>query len=181
MPGPDFATQNMLRTGTVTAVKVEGGRHLAKVDIHGRESDWMPVAGVGNAKLSIYIPMHVGEQVEVHAEFGSADGGTIHRAGFNDAHGVPEGADGETAVITFADGARITYGLADGALDVTAVGKATITVPEIECQCDTFHVTGDTTIDGALQVGEDISTDGSIEDGRGDLTNFNTTDGAARA
>lgn len=177
----DRVVTNLIRTGTIHEHKSKEGKLLARVNIHGRISGWMPVVGISNKFIKVYIPLTVGEQVEVHSEFGNADAGVIHRSIFSDEMPEPAGANETTAIIQFHDGGEVQYDTSGGKMTLKAVSEAKITAPHIELDCETSRCTGDMDIDGSLNVGGDISTDGEVSDVRGDLTNFTTTDGAERA
>ncbi len=177
----DRTINNMIRTGTITEHKSKEGKLLARVDVHGRVTDWLPVNGLSNSFMKIYIPLRIGEQVEVHSEFGEADSGVIHRSIFSEESAEPEGADNDTAIISFHDGGTFKYNTKTGLLTMEAISEAKIIAPHIELACETSHCFGSMDIDGGLNVVDGISTDGGIMDGRGDLSNFNTTDGASRA
>jgi hypothetical protein len=60
-------------------------------------------------------------------------------------------------------------------MEINAVGTINII-------CDIANITASqTTITGPLHATGEISTDADFIDSRGNITNFNTTDGAARA
>lgn len=178
----DRLLSNLVRKGTIVEHKSKDGKALARVDIHGRKTDWLPVqTWAANAFVKIYIPVTIGEQVEVHSEFGNADSGTIHRSFYSDKYKEPSTANENTMIIEFKDGAHFTYDTQAGLLSLKATKEVKIIAPAIGLICDSFHCTGDADIDGALNVDEDLHVGGGIEDGRGDLSNFTTTDGADRA
>ena len=172
---------NLIRTGTIVESRAVNGKMMARVDVHGRVTDWMPVIGISNAFMKIYIPILVGEQVTVLCEFGEADNGIILRSLFSQDSAEPTGMNATTASILFHDGAKAQYDSSTGRMDVEAIGSIHMTAPHVELVCDTAHMTGTLEIDGALGVGGDISTDGGITDANGDLSNFTTSDGASRA
>ena len=177
----DRRLNNVIRNGTIRQHKSAEGKLLARVEIHGRLTDWLPVKGMCNSFVKIYFPIRIGEQVQVHAEFGEADSGVIERSIFCDDCPEPEGADNDTAIMLFHDGGEIRYNTKTGKMELNAIMEAKIIAPHIELVCETIHSTGSMDIDGALNVTEGISTDGDISDGQGDLSNFTTTDGATRA
>lgn len=177
----DRTINNLIRIGTIRQHKSKEGKLLARVDVHGRLTDWLPVKGLSNSFVKIYFPLREGEQVEVHSEFGEADSGVIHRSIYSKESAEPEGADNDTAIIAFHDGATFKYNTQTGLLTMEAIGEAKIIAPHIELVCESLHTTGDVDIDGSLDVGGDVSTDGTVTDGQGDLSNFTTTDGASRA
>lgn len=172
---------NLIRTGTIVQSRAVNGKMVARVDVHGRVTDWLPVIGTSNAFMKIYIPIVVGEQVTVLCEFGEADNGIVLRSLFSEESAEPTGMNESTAMILFHDGAKVQYDSGTGRMDVKAIGSVHMTAPHVELVCDTTHITGTLDIDGALGVGGDISTDGGITDANGDLSNFITSDGAVRA
>lgn len=177
----DRIVKNLIRNGTIVAHKSSEGKLLARVDIHGRVTDWLPVKGVSNRYVKIYIPITKGEQVEVHSEFGNADSGVIHRSIFSDELPEPQGADEHTAIVEFHDGGGFRYDTSSGKMEFIAVAEIRLAAPHIDMDCETLHIAGDTDNDGSLNVDGDITTSGEITDAMGDLTNFTTTDGASRA
>ena len=135
--------------------------------------------------MKIWLPPQVGEQVTVFRPLGDADGGMILPSLFNKGCKEPKGASESNAIVEFDDGARFEYDSKTKHLKVKA--------DEITLICNNLTVTGDAKFKAnvdiveALDVGGDISNDGSIEtagivtDMMGDLTNFKTTDKATRA
>lgn len=176
-----MAQDELIRTGTVVESKAKQGKLLARVDIHGRVTDWLPVFGICNAFMKIYIPIRVGEQVSVLCEFGEADSGLILPSIFHDDMPEPSGANDETMIIAYHDGGEVRYDASSGEMTLKAISQAKVMAPHIELVCETAHSTGSWDIDGALHIGESISTDGTVTDANGDLSNFTTTDGAQRA
>jgi len=172
---------NLIRIGTVVESKANQGKSLARVDIHGRVTDWLPVMGISNSFVKIYIPIQAGEQVTVLCEFGDADSGIIIPSLFSSVSPEPSGADASTMIVSYSDGGEFRYNTQSGKMLMRAVAEAKVVAPHIELVCETGHSTGSWDIDGALHVGEEISTDSTVADARGDLSNFTTTDGASRA
>ena len=172
---------NLIRTGTVVQSKAAQGKMLARVDLHGRVTDWLPVFGISNSFVKIYIPIRVGEQVTVLCEFAEADSGVIVPSLFHEDSPEPSGVNEHTFVVSFHDGGKIAYDSQSAEMLLEAVAQAKVVAPHIEMVCDSVHCSGSMDIDGALHAGEAISTDSTISDANGDLSNFTTTDGAGRA
>lgn len=172
--------QNIVVTAKVIATKAKDGKMLVKVE-YDKEctSDWLPISSKGNSFIKIWMPPIVGEQVTVLRPLGDADGGIILPSIFNKECKEPSGANEHNAIVEFNDGARFEYDSDTKELKVTA--------ESIILVCTNLTVTGDAKfnesvdITGALDVGADISTAGTVEDAHGDLTNFTTTDGSSRA
>lgn len=172
MSGEHYETErtkkNIIRNGTISATMCKQGKLLAKVNIQGRETDWMPVSSIANSFVKIYIPICIGEQVEVHSEFGNADKGTIHRSIFNSDCKEPDGASATKAIILFADGTEISYDIVSHALKIDCTGAIEIGGSDI-------------TFNAPVHITKSLTVAETITDERGDLTNFSTTDGATRA
>ena len=173
--------ENLIRTGTVVESKASEGKMLARVDVHGRVTDWLPVFGISNSFMKLFIPICVGEQVSVLCEFAEADAGLILPSIYHEGNTEPEGANAHTMVMAFHDGGKFSYDTQVGEMTLEAVTQAKVIAPHIEMVCETSHCTGSMDIDGALHVGEQISTDSTVSDAQGDLSNFSTSDGASRA
>ena len=178
--------QNIIVTVPVVATQSKDGKMLVKVE-YDKEctSDWLPVAIKNNSFIKVWIPMTVGEQVIVLRPFGSSDGGIVLPSIFNKNNKEPEGASETNIIVEVHDGARFEYDTVSKELKVTA--------KNIHLACENLVVTGDAQfkanvdISEALDVGGDISNDGSIEtagtvtDTMGDLTNFKTSNKGVRA
>ena len=131
--------------------KVDKGKGLVKVDILGRESHWLPCVG-GTPS--------VGQQVAFH------EGGDV------DGTGMVYGSTSMT------DGNKLSYHI--NGIDITADGSTiTIKASEIKITAD-IKIEGNMEIKGDLKVEGNIETTGTVTDEKGDLTNFQTTDGAQR-
>ena len=172
--------QNLVATATVVATQAKDGKALVKVAYDDEtKSDWLPVVSKSNSLLKIWMPTLVGEQVTVLRVFGNADAGIVIPSIFFSQNQEPTGSNEDTVIVEIADGARFEYNTTTKELKVTA--------DAINLVCTNLTVTGDATfketvdIKGSLDVGADISAAGGIEDARGDLTNFTTTDGSTRA
>jgi len=172
---------NIMRVGTVVESKANEGKMLARVNIHGRITDWLPVFGISNSFMKLFFPIQVGEQVTVLCEFAEADAGIVLPSIYNEGNAEPEGANAHTMVMSFHDGGKISYDSKNGEMTLASATKATVIAPHIEMSCESVHCTGSMDIDGALHVGEQISTDSTVSDAAGDLSNFKTSDGASRA
>ena len=178
--------QNMTATATVVATKAKDGKAMVKVAYDDEtKSDWLPVMGKNNSLLKIWMPPLVGEQVTVLRVFGNADAGVVLPSIFNKNSKEPEGSSETNVIVEFEDGARFEYDTKTKELKVTA--------EKINLVCTNLTVEGDAQfkanvdISEALDVGGDISNDGSIEtagtvtDMMGDLTNFKTSNKGVRA
>lgn len=180
--------QNIVTVSTVVATQSRDGKMLVKVKYDQEcTSDWLPVALKNNSFMKIWVPMAVSEQVIVFRPLGSSDGGIVFPSIFNRRNKEPEGSNESNVIVEFHDGARFEYDTKSGELKTQAIKKVIFVAPEIELECKNITITGDAKfndsvdIDGALGVGGDIITEGEIEDARGDLTNFKTSNRGVRA
>ena len=158
-----------MRVGTVSKSKASEGKMLVCVDIQGAESDWLPVRGLCNAFIKLFVPVLVGEQVMVFSEYGDLHKAYVVPSLFSNDAPEPSGGDASTVVLEVGE-------------NRFEIDKSTM-----KCTLTSLSIVADVSIEGnvdiseALYVNGDISTDGGVEDSRGDLTNFTTTDGASRA
>lgn len=149
--------ENIVQVGTV--VEVDSKRALARVNVLGRVTDFLPVKMIANDFVKIWLPAWVGEQVLVVCPYGDADSGFVIPSIFNKGCKEPQGAANHKAIVEFAGGVRIET---DGVkVNVTAPNGIAIEAPQVS-------------VSGDLHVG------GVITDVKGDLTNHthDTTDGA---
>ena len=96
---------NLIQVGVV--VEIDESRALARVNILGRVTDFLPVKMIGNSFVKIWIPVRVGEQVLVFSPYGNANSGFIVPSIFNKDCKEPDGVSKDLAVIEFADGVKI--------------------------------------------------------------------------
>jgi len=178
---------NLVTIGTITESKSVNGLALARVNILDRVTDFLPVLQMANSFKTHAIPIRPGEQVIVLQLFGNGDSGVILGSIFNKGQKEPAGYSDTREVITYSDGTTISYDEVSKTLDVDAVNAININCKNATVVSDAISITaatsheGDISIDGKLNVTGNISTDGTVTDMKGDLTNFSTTDGAARA
>lgn len=170
--------KNLVRvTSIVTPTE---GKALATVKIGDDESIEFPVLSFANSFKKHWIPIRRDEQVLVVFPFGNANKGYIFRGIFHKGLREPSGADASTEVIEYEDGARFTYSTKDGELKVTGVKTLTLVVENLNVTGVTVF-NNDVQVKSTLDVDGDISTKAKVNDVRGDLTNFKTTDKAMRA
>lgn len=116
--------KNLISVGTVT--EVDASKSLAKVDILGRETDFLPVVQRANSFKREFIPVRVGEQVVVLCPDGDSDFGTILGSIFNQGCKEPSGS-GQTIEITeYEDGTKVSYDVSAKELKIEATNKITI-------------------------------------------------------
>jgi len=178
--------QNIIVTVEVVETQAVNGKMLVKVKFTDGEdgethlSDWLPVHTKNNSFMKIWMPVLKGEQVTVIRPFGSGNGGVVIPSIHHKASREIAGANATTAIVQFCDGCTIKYDTSDGTLSVLSTSKIILDCTDLVCTGDaTFEKNVDVT--ESLHTGADISTDGSVSDAMGDLTNFTTTDGSGRA
>jgi phage baseplate assembly protein V len=171
---------NLARFRTVTETKSVDGKALARVKTSEESaSDFLPVMNFSNSFKRHWIPVRVGEQVLVISPFGEADSGFIIRAIFNKGRKEPAGANDTTEIIEYEDGTRISYDTEAKELKVQAAGKVTIICTAATITATSVNISASASIsmsapsvsiDGPLHVTSDISTDASVSDSKGSLT-----------
>ena len=191
---------NIVQIGTVTEVKSADGLALARVNILGRVTDFLPVFMWANDFVKVWMPIRVGQQVAVLSPFGNANSGIILPSVYNKSCKEPSGAN-NTDVIVEIGSVRIDC---DGnTINVTAPTNvnvncaiATVTATNTVITSETTN-NGNVTINGNLILNGNLAMNGSggaglatingnlevngvIYDSKGDLTNHthSTTDGA---
>lgn len=152
------AIHAMVQIGTVCASKASEGKALVRVDILGRQSDWMPVLSMANDFVKVWVPPKIGMQVLVISSLGDANGGFVLPSIFNTSCKEPTGASDTNAIVE--------------------VGACRI---EVAQESVTIKAPQGVTIDSpTVTMSGDLSVAGNISDSRGDLTGrtHGTTDGA---
>ncbi len=115
---------NIVNIGTV--VEVNTTKALAKVDILGRISPFMPVLSSANSFKKKATPIRVNEQVAVFCPFGDCDFGFIITGFFNTNCKEPKKFDESIEVIEYSDGTIISYNTKNKVLDISCVGDINI-------------------------------------------------------
>jgi len=166
---------NLVAIGTVSESKSKEGLSLARVKILNRVTDFLPFMQTSNSFKTHARPVKEGEQVMVFQPFGNGDGGVILGSIYNKSQKEPAGYSDKKEVTMYMDGTVISYDADSSVMEVNAVGTINII-------CNSANITASqTTINGPLHVTGAISTDATISDSKGDLSNFTTTDGSGRA
>ena len=178
--------QNIIVTVDVVETQAANGKMLVKVKFTDGEdgethlSDWLPVQTKNNSFMKVWMPVLVGEQVTIIRPFGSGNGGLVFPSIHHKASREIAGANATTAIVQFSDGCTIKYDTSDGTLSVLSTSKIILDCDELTCTGDAKFEKNVDVVE-SLHVGADISTDASVSDAMGDLTNFTTTDGSGRA
>jgi phage baseplate assembly protein V len=184
---------NIVNIGTVTESKSVDGLALARVKVGARVTDFLPFMQQANSFKRSASPVRVGEQVMVLSPYGDGDFGVILGGIFNKGAKEPNGYSADKEVCKYEDGTTISYDVVTSTLDVNAVKNINITCKNATVVADNISVTATTThtgnvsivgnlsVNGTVSSTGDISTDANVNDVKGSLTNFSTTDGAGRA
>ncbi|MDN4572676.1 phage baseplate assembly protein V [Pandoraea cepalis] len=160
---------NLIDTGVVIDVQYKPLR--VRVDINGRETDWLTCLQPACGAVRIWAPLSKGEQVTVLSPSGELGNGLVLRGIPSDAFDSPS-EDPNEFMIAFPDGARIVYNHATGTLDATGLtdanvqgsGKATVDLPDAEFTGNVL-VKGTLTVDKLLTYNGGMSGQGG-EDGK---------------
>jgi len=96
---------NIIQVGTV--VEIDETKALARVNVLGRVTDFLPVKMIGNSFVKVFIPIRVNEQVLVVCPYGNANSGFIIPSIFNKTTKEPSGSGADKAIIEFSGGVRI--------------------------------------------------------------------------
>ncbi|WOE69092.1 hypothetical protein RZR97_08220 [Hydrogenimonas thermophila] len=149
---------NLIQIGTIVETKSVEGKALARVNINGRVTDFLPALMVNNDFVKVWVPARVKEQVTVLSPFGNADFGVILPAIYNVGNKEPAGANANNVIVEVGNVRVETDGQS---VDISAPLSVNINTPVVN-------------MSGNLVVA------GNITDSRGDLTGHthSTTDGA---
>ncbi|WP_416860566.1 phage baseplate assembly protein V [Helicobacter ganmani] len=101
--------KNLITIGTITETKSAEGKALARVNLCGRITDFLPVVSFANSYKRHYIPARIGEQVLVFSPYGEANGGIILRGIFNQECKESEEANNTREILTYEDGVSFSY------------------------------------------------------------------------
>jgi phage baseplate assembly protein V len=177
---------NIVTIGTVTESKSADGLALARVKVGERVTDFLPMMQQSNSFKRCATPIRPGEQVVVLFPKGDGDFGIILGSLFNKGAKEPANYSDSTEVTEFEDGTVISYDSKAKKLTVNAVSIVEVVAQAVNITATTAHtgnvsIVGNLSVDGAISSTGDISTDAIVNDVKGSLTNFSTTDGAGRA
>lgn len=108
----------LIQAGTVA--KVHTTQSLVKVNVLGRETDWLPVLQQASAFKKRFVGLRTGEQVVVLANryvIGSI---------FNVECKEPDGSGSHTDITEYEDGTRIEYNTQSKTLNIACVGDLNV-------------------------------------------------------
>lgn len=100
---------NLIAIGTICETQSTEGKALARVNVCGRITDFLPVVSFANSYKRHYIPARIGEQVLVFSPYGEANEGIILRGIFNQECKESEGANNTKEILTYEDGVSFSY------------------------------------------------------------------------
>lgn len=101
--------KNLITIGTITETKSAEGKALARVNLCGRITDFLPVVSFANSYKRHYIPARIGEQVLVLNPYGEPSSGLIIPSIFNKGCKESEGASNTKEIFTYEDGVSFSY------------------------------------------------------------------------
>jgi len=159
------------QTGVISAiryVKVGSGKLCeVKVKVDGRDTHWLPKAGMISKAFKLHIPPTVGDQVIVHNEYGKdEDGYVTDNVAFTKIH-HSSSISSNTMVLEAKDGTKFTHNVKGKVLKIKTPCKVTVDAKQdITLRAPNINVYGN------LKVKGDISNDGDIVS-TGDITGSN--------
>ncbi|HEX8301057.1 phage baseplate assembly protein V [Sphingomonas sp.] len=152
---------DMLRLGTIVSVDLEEGTcRVAIGDLESPDVPWLTGAA---GDTHIWAPPSIGEQVLLLAPEGDTLGGMVLRGLPSDANPAP--GNTRTVVLTFADGAKLSYDPEAHKLDVVLPDGGTARlVCDVEID-GKLTVTGDAQFDAKLHADGEIASDDDVKAG----------------
>lgn len=147
---------NIAQIGTVVETKSSEGLALARVNILGRVTDFLPVVMISNSFIKVWIPVQVNEQVLVVSPFGEANSGFIIPSIYNRGNKEPTGSTDKNVIVQIGN---VTF-KCDG---------ETITIDSKNFKLNTETITIDSK-NLKLDSKGNLTITGRITDTLGDLT-----------
>ena len=138
-----------------------------KIDTDGRVSGWLPMKSDSSKNYSGSIDVSLGDQVVAHYFDEGLNDGYIATHLPSESNPLPASA-GQGVISKNIGG--ISIEISGSNATITGIGKLTIEAGNFK-----LDENGNIEITGGLKVAT------TVEDKKGDLTNFKTTDGAKRA
>ena len=156
--------KNMVRVTKVVTPNKDG-KSLATVKVGNDESAEFVVMSFANSFKKHWIPIRKDEQVLVLFPFGNANRGFVFRGIFHKSLREPSGADKDTEVMEYSDGARVSYSVKSGELRVSGVKVVVVeSADAITLKSAIIKLDGEVEVTKSLKVAQTIS------DAKGDLT-----------
>ena len=146
---------NLLTIGTVSEADYE--QSLVRVEAGDLVTGWVPWLTQRAGKTVSYSAPEISEQVILLAPGGELSRAIALPALYQDVHPA-QGASSDEHSVTFADGARVAYDAAKGALTVNVTDSGHVEIVTGEAVVD-----GALTVTGSLVVNGDIATNGDVQ------------------
>jgi phage baseplate assembly protein V len=134
--------KNIVRVTSIVTPNIDG-KALATIKIGKSESIEFPVVSFANSFKKHWIPIRANEQVVVVFPLGNANKGFIFRGIFWKKLKEPKGADGDTEIVEYEDGTRISYSTKDNTLKVEGNCKIVIEVKDVTIKAENVKVEAD--------------------------------------
>jgi len=115
---------NFLQIGTIK--QIDPSKALAKVNLLGRTTDFLPILSIANSFKRKFVPIRVDEQVCVFCPNGNSDFGIIIPSIFNKNFKEPNGANENKEISVYEDGTTVFYDVSTNTLSVDCVGDINI-------------------------------------------------------
>lgn len=163
-------TQEIAQAGTV--IDVKPNHSLVRVNVLGRETNWLPVLQVANAFKRGAIPLRVGQQVVV----------LVNRYVVGSLFSMdcpePDGYADTIEITEYEDGTCVTYDTANKQMTINAVGDISIIASgdvTVEAAMSTVTaanavVNADTSINGNATINGDLIVSGHAQAGTAMIT-----------
>ncbi len=148
---------NVVQLGKVCEIKSDKGKALARVDIHGRVTDFLPVFLWNSDFVKVWIPIRVGQQVSVLCPYGNANFGIVLPGIYHKNNKESEGANEKNIIIEIDPKNPVRILIEDGKVQVEAAKKLSFKALSIN-------------FDGEVSISKNLRVAKSIYDELGDLT-----------
>ncbi len=104
-----------------TIAEVDHAKGLVRVDIAGRQTDWLPAPAAIGQNFRAFTPTRVGAQVLVSCPSGDPANDVISQILYSEALPPPDDT-GDVDVILWNDGSRVSYDSASQVMTLHSVG-----------------------------------------------------------
>jgi phage baseplate assembly protein V len=129
---------NLVTLGKVCEIKSDEGLALARVELDGRVSDFLPVLLWNSDFVKVWMPIRIGQQVAVFFPFGEGDFGLVLPGIYHKGNREPGGANDGNVIVEIG-GVRFESDGAD--LRLKAPGKIKIEAGgDIDIDGSTIHL-----------------------------------------
>lgn len=168
---------NIVQIGTVCEIKSDQGKALARVDINGRVTDFLPVLLWNSDHLKVWLPIRIGQQVSVLHPFGDGNFGLILPGIYHKRNKEPEGANEKNIIFEIAfEDTKIRCRIEDGDIFVDLQkgskvgsfvyenGALSLKAQSVKIDANNIELTGE------VKVGKNLHVSQAVYDELGDLT-----------